>query len=66
MDGMNFGRREQRPDEDENEDVLAGMGRYTAGALAVFAIIVVATLAGIVVLDRLGVPFSVPEFNAGP
>lgn len=65
MDGMNYGR-DRRPDEDEANDTLADMGRHTMGALAVFAMIVLATFACIIVLDRLGVRLAVPEFGAGP
>jgi len=63
---MNFGAPRWRSDEDKGEDAPADMGRHTLGAWGMFALIVLATLAAIVALDRLGVPLSVSDLNAGP
>ena len=66
MDGMNFGGPGWRPDGDEGEDAPPDAGSQTLGNLAIFALVVLATLAAIVALDRLGVPLSMSDLNAGP
>jgi hypothetical protein len=72
MDGMNFispnRRPEQRPERQPEHvaDSAADMVRHAAGALAIFAAIMLATFGGIALMDRLGIPLSVLEIGADP
>ena len=64
MDGMNFGGRAWRPDE--TQATHADAGWHAALSIAVFAVILLVTLTGIVVMDRLGLPLSTSEISADP
>jgi len=72
MDGMNFispnRRPGQRPERQPEPvaDSIADMVRHAAGALAIFAAIMLMAFGGILVMDRLGVPLTVLEVGADP
>lgn len=68
MDGLNLIGVDWRPDRQPEPPAVsaASMVRHAAGALAVFAAIMLATLGGILLMDRLGVPLPVLEVGAGP
>lgn len=68
MDGLNLIGVDWRPDRQPKPPAVsaASMVRHAAGTLAVFAAIMLATLGGILLMDRLGVPLPVLEVGAGP
>lgn len=68
MDGLNLISLNSRPDQQPKPSAVsaASMVRHAAAALAVLAAIVLGTLGGIVLMDRLGIPLAVPEIGADP
>lgn len=72
MDGMHLispnRRPGQRPERQPEPvaDSIAGMVRHAAGALAIFAAIVLIAFGSVVMMDRLGIPLSVMEIGADP
>jgi len=68
VDGLNLIGVNWRPEQQPEPPAfsVASMVRHAAGALAVLAAIILVTLGGILLMDRLGIPLPVLEAGAGP